>query len=232
VTGDEILSINDFVKAGCKEKIQSEKPFVFVCPTYAWRMPRVVEKFIRDVQFEGSKKTYFILTCGDGTGNAAYYAKTLCHEKGFAYMGLASVIMPENYIALYNAPDKAEADAIIEKATPEIYTIAGAIKEEHVLEDKPSNLRGKFSSAFINLIFYPCFVSAKGFHATDACIQCGKCMSLCPLNNVKLVNGKPQWGNDCTHCMACICSCPRKAIEYKRKTQGKPRYYNHGFQKV
>jgi epoxyqueuosine reductase QueG len=36
---------------------------------------------------------------------------------------------------------------------------------------------------------------------------------------------KPSWQNNCTHCMACISGCPTLAIEYKNKTQGKPRYY-------
>ena len=50
--------------------------------------------------------------------------------------------------------------------------------------------------------------------ATDACIGCGKCVELCPLNNIRLENGKPVWGKHCTHCMACICYCPKEAIEY------------------
>ena len=32
------------------------------------------------------------------------------------------------------------------------------------------------------------------------------------------------WGSDCTHCMACICDCPAEAIEYGKKSVGKPRY--------
>ena len=29
----------------------------------------------------------------------------------------------------------------------------------------------------------------------------------------------------CTHCMACICYCPTSAIEYGKKSLGKPRYH-------
>nr|WP_264291386.1 MULTISPECIES: hypothetical protein [unclassified Dorea] len=29
----------------------------------------------------------------------------------------------------------------------------------------------------------------------------------------------------CTHCMACICYCPAEAIEYGKKSVGKPRYH-------
>ena len=42
-------------------------------------------------------------------------------------------------------------------------------------------------------------------------------MERCPLNNIRLENGKPVWGKHCTHCMACICDCPKEAIEYIEK---------------
>lgn len=46
-----------------------------------------------------------------------------------------------------------------------------------------------------------------------------------PLSNVKIVEGKPVWGKNCTHCMACICHCPTEAIEYGAKSTGKPRFH-------
>ena len=68
-------------------------------------------------------------------------------------------------------------------------------------------------------------VKAKPFYTTDACVACGKCAELCVLNNITLnADEKPVWGDNCTHCMACICNCPAEAIEYGKKSQGKPRY--------
>ena len=57
------------------------------------------------------------------------------------------------------------------------------------------------------------------------CIGCGKCEKLCPLNNITLQNARPVWGTNCTQCMACICYCPTRAIEYGKKIAGKPRYH-------
>ena len=50
------------------------------------------------------------------------------------------------------------------------------------------------------------------------------CEKLCPLNNIELQNKEPVWGTNCTHCMACICGCPKEAIEYGRISKGKVRY--------
>jgi ferredoxin len=225
VTGDNLLSMNDRIKAGDSREITSPSPLVFVCPTYAWRIPRVAQKFILDTRFIGTTKAYFVLTCGDGIANAAHYAKKLCDKKGLTFLGLAPVVMPENYITLFHAPDKAQAAAIIEKATLEIRGIAQKIKDGHTLKDPSVGLGEQFMSGLINDMFYPLLISAKGYYATRACIHCGKCEELCPLNNIKIVNGTPQWGRDCTQCMACICGCPKEAIEYRRRTQGKRRYY-------
>lgn len=229
VTKDDISSMNELIKSGNKNTIKSENPFVFVCPTYAWRIPKVVEKHIRKVHLEGSKKAYFVLTCGDGTGNAVKYLRKLCMEKGLEYMGLSSIIMPENYIAMYNAPDKAKAEIEIQRATPAIYDVGEKIKDGQFLNEKNPKISGTLLSSIVNPIFYSYFVIAKGFYSTNECISCGKCVDLCPLNNIKLVDGKPQWGHNCTHCMACICRCPKEAIEYKNKTKGKTRYYLDNF---
>ena len=35
---------------------------------------------------------------------------------------------------------------------------------------------------------------------------------------------------NCTHCMACICYCPAEAIEYGKKSLGKPRYHFEALQ--
>ena len=45
-----------------------------------------------------------------------------------------------------------------------------------------------------------------------------------PKYNIKLKDGKPVWGSECTQCMACICKCPVSAIEYGKATIGKARY--------
>ncbi len=230
VTGDKIVSINELLKSGSKELLQSDEPFVFVCPTYAWRIPRIVEHFIKEARFTGNNQTYFILTCGDETGNAVHYTKKICNEKGLAFLGLASVIMPENYIAMFDVPNKAQADEIIKKAVPQILYVAERIKNGQPLQEEKVTLGDRFMSSIVNPVFYLTCLSAKGFYSTDACNGCKNCAKLCPLKNIEIVDGKPLWGQSCTHCMACICACPNEAIEYKNKSKGKPRYYNTGYQ--
>ena len=109
VTGDEIVSLNDRLKHGGPAAFSSERPFVAVVPTHAWRIPGSIEAMFRRARWEGSRKLYFYLTCGSEPGNAAKYCRRLCEEIGMEYMGTGVAVMPENYLVMFPTPDSAEA---------------------------------------------------------------------------------------------------------------------------
>jgi flavodoxin/NAD-dependent dihydropyrimidine dehydrogenase PreA subunit len=223
-TNDELVSINNFLKQGIPKKLDSpSKPFVFVCPTYAWRIPHVVRNFIKATDFTGKKECYLVMTCGEFTANAVGYFRHLCEKKGFIFKGFAEIIMPDNYIIMYKGLDKEITKQIVQKNTPQINEIAGIIKNEVAFPDFIPDR--KIMSGIVNNLFYFLYVKSKGFHTSEKCVECGKCAELCPLNNIVMQKNKPFWNKNCTHCMACICGCPTGAIEYKNKTQGKNRHY-------
>lgn len=222
--GEEALDLFQRIRKNNYSRIYSEKPWIVVTPTYAWRIPRILEKWIEKTQLAGNKDIYFVMTCGDNIGNAGRYVKALCGKKGMNYLGCMEIIMPENYIALFTTPTKEQAAVIIEKAETEIDKVISYIKSGMPFPKRRISLIDKMSSGVVNDLFYPVFVHAKKFYVTDDCISCGLCEKLCPLENIHLADGKPQWGNQCTHCMACICRCPKEAIEYGRHSRGLPRY--------
>lgn len=63
---DEVISINDLLKSKQSQTFRSEKPFVFVVPSYMSRMPLKVEEFLMNCHFQGHRHAYFILTAGTG----------------------------------------------------------------------------------------------------------------------------------------------------------------------
>lgn len=225
-TGDECVNAFDDLKGDRTGKFSSEVPYVFVCPTYSWRIPRVFDDFIRKSSFSGSKKAYFVMTCGSGIGNAEKYALSLCNDCGFDYMGVLQVLMPENYIAMFSVPENDEARRIIKASLPVLNKGAEFIISGETFPKNKTGIADRFKSGIVNDLFYKFIVSAKDFKAGDACVSCGKCAEVCPLNNINISAGKPKWGESCTHCMACICSCPVQTIEYGSVSKGKPRYFN------
>ena len=222
--GDEVINIFQKIKADDFSEMRSQKPWVIVAPTYAWQIPHIVRKWLINTPLAGNRNIYFVLTCGDSIGNAGKYLESLCSKKKINYCGCAGITMPENYIAMFSTPTEEKALQIIEQSESVIDRTALYIKNGDKLPQGDISFKDKMNSGIVNDIFYPIFVHARKFYATDVCISCGKCIEVCPLNNVRLENGKPVWGDNCTHCMACICRCPKAAIEYGKHSRGLPRY--------
>ena len=220
-----LYDLNACIKAGDTAPVQTGRDVVLVTPTYAWRIPRVVSEWLGKTALTGAERIWFVMDCGSEIGNAAKYNRELAARKALTYMGTAQIVMPENYIALFSAPDKQEAKAIVENAKPAIRSIIDCIRNGMEFPAPRNNLYDRFMSSAVNPIFYKKIVKADAFTVSDACIGCGKCVQLCPLNNIRLDKDKPVWGSNCTHCMACICYCPKEAIEYGKRSVGKPRYH-------
>ena len=222
---DTLISLNDRIKSGDITPLAVNGRLVLVMPTYAWRIPRIVRDHLLRTELRGARETWFVMDCGSEIGNAAKYNRALCREKGLVYMGTAQIVMPENFIAMFNAPTVEEARRIVAKAEPFIDRAIAAIRAGHMFSPPRKKLYDCIASSAVNPVFYPLFVKANSFTVSDVCIGCGKCEKLCPLNNITLQNARPVWGSNCTQCMACICYCPTRAIEYGKKSAGKPRYH-------
>ncbi len=222
---DEIVDLNAKIKTNDYSRVQTGHDVIVVTPTYAWRIPRIVSEWISKIELIGAERVWFVMDCGGEIGNAAKYNRRLAEQKHLHYMGTAQIVMPENYIAMFGAPEAEEARRIVENAEPAIETAIAHIRAEQPFPVPRNNLYDRVMSGPVNPVFYQFFVKAAAFHADDACIGCGQCVKNCPMNNIRLENRKPIWGKSCTHCMACICYCPAEAIEYGKKSVGKPRYH-------
>ena len=223
--GEPLLCLNDRIKAGDTAPTETGARLILVTPTYAWRIPRIVEDWLLRTELVGARQAWFVMTCGSEIGNAAKYNHAFCRAKGIGYMGTAQLVMPENYIAMFNAPQTEEARQIVARAQPNIDRAIAAVRDGSAFPPPRDNLYDRLMSGPVNPIFYACIVKAKAFTVSDACTGCGQCARRCPTNSITIRDGRPVWGQGCTHCMTCICYCPAEAIEYGKKSLGKPRYH-------
>ena len=221
---DNLVDLNAKIKSNDHIPVQTGRSVIVVAPTYAWRIPRVVSDWLTQTALIGAKRIWFVMDCGGEIGNAAKYNRRLAAQKRLRDMGTAQIVMPENYIALFNTPQPAAAEKIVHRAEPKIADVIACIRAAQPFPAPRNNLYDRFMSGPVNPIFYRFFVKADDFQANDSCIGCGQCVQKCPLNNIRLTDGKPLWGSACTHCMACICYCPTEAISYGKKSAGKPHY--------
>ena len=222
---DELVSAPELIKQNKTGDFKSEKPWVFVSPTYGWQLPRTFRRFIEESRFSGSAKAYFVMDCGSGTGKAQKGIKELCAAKGFEFGGMAEIKMPENYIAVFSAPDEKTAEKLLRIGEKKALRAAELIKEGKDIQTKKAGPLGSFLSGPVNWGFYKFTIGDRKFYATDKCVSCGQCAENCMVNNIRMENGRPVWQGSCIHCMACICRCPAEAIEYGKHSLGLRRYY-------
>ena len=222
--GDDLYSINDAMKSKKDERILCHRRIVLVTPTYAWRIPRIVRAWLLERELTGVRDIWFVMTCGDSIHAASASNRRLARRKGLNYMGTGSVIMPENFIAMFSSPPLDKAVRIVKRAERKIDALTETIGKGEAFPDYENSIGDYFMSGPVNTLFYLFKVKAGPFRAEDKCTGCGKCASVCPLCNIRIENGKPVWGTKCTQCMACISYCPMEAVEYGSASSGKVRY--------
>ena len=213
--GDECVNILDRVKTNNHEPLYSEKPFVICAPVYVCEMPRFMSKYLKKQTFNGCKDVYFIFTSGGYCGISGVLAKRIVKSKKMVYRGHAEFKMPRNYIANDSYPmlDKEETEKRIRDSYAQIEKVKSDIADGRKLKARHIFLFETLVTVPFNPVWCTYKLTAKDVYTTDACVGCGKCEKLCPLNNIKLTDKKPVWNEQCTHCMACIGNCPVDAIE-------------------
>ena len=221
---ETVVDAFPYLREGKRLELTSDRPWIFCAPTYGWQLPHVFRDLIRSAELQGSREAYFVMTCGAGVGNAERYLRQLCEQKGLTFKGLLPVVMPENYIAMFPVPDDRAARVLIKKADKVVEKAVPAMKAGESLPACKAGLAGKAMSSLVNTVFTRGVVTAKPFYTKDSCTGCGNCARICPRNNITMENGRPKWSAECIHCMACISHCPTEAIEYGKKSVGKPRW--------
>jgi ferredoxin len=72
----------------------------------------------------------------------------------------------------------------------------------------------KLSFGTLNLLTEELICLADKSFRTDAnCTGCGICYQVCPVDNITIIDKKPEWLHHCENCRACFNSCPQKAIQ-------------------
>ena len=223
---DECINLIDRIKEKDHSVLHSDKPFIVCAPVYVCEIPRFMAKYLKEQTFTGCKDVYCIFTSGGYCGIAGNLTKKLFEKKGMNYRGHADFQMPRNYTAsnMYDMLSPEEVKVRILESYSRIDTVASDIKALRVPECRKPMFFETIAAIPLNPVWSKFMYKTKGFHSTEKCIICGKCVKVCPLNNISLSEGKPVWSKNCTHCMACIGTCPTEAVEYGNITQTKEKY--------
>jgi ferredoxin len=136
--------------------------------------------------------------------------------------------MPENYPPMGGPPGTEGIERILADADRTIGRIAERINAGKMSVPKRSTLMRAISRVVNHLASGHWSGADRNFTADETCTSCGRCEAICPVGDVKLVDGRPTWQGHCEQCFACLHWCPVSAIQYGQKTRSQPRYHHAG----
>jgi ferredoxin len=195
----------------------------FVYPVYYWGLPNAVKNFVETVDLTNSSHAYFygIATFGGLAGNGIYQLNELLVHKHIKLNYGKTLKMFANYIVAYNMSDK--IDGITKKSNKNIVPIVNAIKSKKSNTIKTTK---KLFSAIYNKNINTFKDMDRDYIVDNDCTGCEICRMVCPVQNIEIINKRPNFKHNCEQCVACIQYCPQRAINYRGLTRGRRRYTN------
>jgi len=238
VTNDKMVSIPDAIKGDCIYHLHEGERIGFCLPVHGWRVQPMVRAFIERLSFVSANRQsasahycYYLITCGDNSGEYTDQLEELLKEKDLNVHSCCCLIMPESYVglpfmdvdpALREAEKKMNANGLLQKFA-DILVDQRSVRM-HIERGSTPRLYSRVLGTF----FYKHLITDKHFKVdTDKCIGCGKCVKSCPVDNMMMKDGTPEWlhTDRCLTCMACYHHCPEHAISFWRFTKNKGQYY-------
>ena len=229
--GEELLFIPDLLRENRFEfTLKEDERLGFCFPTHGWQPPRIVREFIRQLLLDRQPDYCWALTtCGDNMGEAMTILNKDLAKVGLKAETMFSVIMPESYVCLpFMKTDPEDKERWkIENAERQLYHIISILKDcKRGIEELEKGATPRLYSYVIGGYFNKRMITDKKFTVdADVCIRCGKCLKVCPVDNIK--GTPPEWlhTGKCTSCLACYHYCPVHAINYGKITRKRDQYY-------
>ena len=173
----------------------------FVFPVYYGNMAYPMRAAIEKLVLNPDAYVFSVATYRGHAGKAAQRLDQLLRTRGQKLSLALGVPMPGN--SFINPPEKdleylnnqdaainALIEPIVNRETQDYFT-------DELLPitpvGYPNNFRGIIAEE-------------------EKCVGCGRCAQVCPMNNIRIVEGKALIGDNCSSCLACFHWCPSEAI--------------------
>lgn len=191
---------------------------ILVTPIYSYGMPTFVYDLLPTLN--KTKELIIIQNYGGMIGGANYLVYEYAKKNGLNIKAVFTIKMPENF-TLYITVPKFYMNRALKKSNGRIEKILNMIENKRYII--PKKRKTKEATYLKNKSNW--HLIGERFWCNENCVQCGKCIQICPAGNISLNNGKIEFGDKCISCLGCYHRCPQKAITYMNKRK-KFRYIN------
>ncbi|HAZ30496.1 TPA: 4Fe-4S ferredoxin [Candidatus Acetothermia bacterium] len=202
-----------------------------VCPVYFYTLPLIVREFIPRLDLSGVRYAFLVATMGGLPGLAVLHGEELFKKAGGDLHAGFAVRMFANYIAEYNVRGEGAVRAMGRRMERRVKEIVPTVQAERCHLERGWPFDRLLSRAMFALLGRKFVETARTrdrlFTADPSCNRCGTCARVCPVENVRLVEGRPEWLGHCEQCFACIHFCPVAAIQIRgKRTRLRGRYHH------
>jgi Fe-S-cluster-containing hydrogenase component 2 len=196
----------------------------FIFPVYTLDMPDFISEIIEKNDFSGVDYFFAAVTCGGTPGNTLNSLNEKLKKVGKKLNFGKEIKMGDNSIVY--ATQKAKLEERLQSMEGVSSEIAAMVNKkettEQVYEFKKNSVLMKYLMNKALSMEYK--VNRKSV-IKEKCSLCGLCTEVCPISNIKMVNGNVEWGNNCKQCYACLNWCPQSAIHFGKIKPGPEQQY-------
>ena len=208
--GGDILSIPKAIKEGNDSFSDDKIGLVF--PIFGVSVPAIIEEFLKNISLQ-SEYIFAVMSYGMYSGAAASHLVEIGIPYGIGFSYINTIKMVDNYLPNFYMEKQiaSEYKKKIEENLERIITdIGGARKYVHKDSGLDRLMTNRYRKAGVHRTGGLC----EKFYIEDVCTRCSICVSVCPVDNVRLQGEKPDFEQHCINCLACIHACPNNAIHF------------------
>ena len=226
----ECYSIEALSKESIEKQIDTADHIVFGFPVYGSTAPGLMYDFIRHFPNASNKKPVSIFaTHAMASGDSAYYIGLFLTRKGYELIQTRHFTMMNNFhipkFRFYRPRNDWKLDRLLEKTLPKVKAFAADIssnKARIIGNTLLGHLLGRTQRKHIDKVIG--LVSKSFTVDTARCVNCEKCMRICPTRNIVKCQHTYAYANHCILCLRCYSQCPTSAILIGKGSEDERKY--------
>jgi len=197
-----------------------------VFPLYFCGLPEIVSRFTRQLELDQSEYTFAVVTRGGGPSRALTQLRQIFAGKGLKLDAGFLVNMPGNYTPLRDVLPQEKLKKVLTDAGNKLDEISEMVSRRESSIDRENPLSRLIGREIYHYVIDTLNTRDEKFHLTEGCTSCGICAEVCPVGNITMEAGHPEWHGNCQQCFACHHFCIEQVIQFGRKTAQRGRYHH------
>lgn len=195
-----------------KPQVQENDLLLVIYAVHAMNAPEAVYEWIRGLPAVKGMRAVVVSVSGGGETCPNTASRISCihklERKGYWVTYETMLVMPSNWIV---ATHEELAVKLLDVLPYKVGLVVADILSGVERRTKPL-LLDRFLSWIGELEKVGAREFGKRIKCSGDCNGCSWCRNNCPAENIRIVNGRPAFGDHCHICLNCLYGCPQKAL--------------------